>query len=177
MSIGPTENPPARAFSVKARRYPPADLMSCARWRMQAITIARNIPLSLIIGMHCHRLLVAADDDTTDQNTARALKLHAASNPDFLKGRSGSLVMQILQALDDAGVEFDEGCLVKAVDIDLLHGLAPSSPNPDQLHHANGRTSRRRPAMFQALPPDLPRLPSAGWRWAIWRRRKALFLW
>ena len=76
--------------------------------------------------MHCHRLLVAADDDTTDQNTARALKLHAASNPDFLKGCGGSLVMQILQTLDDARVEFNKGCLVQAVDIDLPHLLRPT---------------------------------------------------
>jgi hypothetical protein len=31
MSIGPTENCPALAFSVKALRYPPAELMCWAR--------------------------------------------------------------------------------------------------------------------------------------------------
>ena len=76
--------------------------------------------------MHRHRLLVAADDDTTNQNTARAFKLHAASDPDFLKGSSGSLVMQILQTLDDARVEFDEGCFVQTIDIDLPHLLRPT---------------------------------------------------
>ena len=76
--------------------------------------------------MHRHRLLVAADDDTTNQNTARAFKLHAASDPDFLKGRGGSLVMQILQTLDDARVELDEGCFVQTIDIDLPHLLRPT---------------------------------------------------
>ncbi len=40
ISIGPTENSPAPAFSVSARRYPPAELMCRARCRMQATTIA-----------------------------------------------------------------------------------------------------------------------------------------
>jgi hypothetical protein len=82
--------------------------------------------LTVIIGMHRHRLLVAANDDTTDQDAAGAFKLDAASDPDFLKGCGGSLVVQILQTLDDARVEFDEGCLVQAVDIDLPHLLRPT---------------------------------------------------
>ncbi|WP_207910587.1 hypothetical protein [Rhizobium sp. BK376] len=82
--------------------------------------------MTVIIGMHRHRLLVAANDDTPDQDAARAFKLHAAAHPDALKGGRGSLVMQNLQTLNDARVEFDEGCLVKAVDIDLPHLLRPT---------------------------------------------------
>ena len=40
MSMGPTENCPALAFSVNARKYPPAELICWARCRMQATTIA-----------------------------------------------------------------------------------------------------------------------------------------
>lgn len=55
------------------------------------------------------------------KSAARAFKLHATPHPDALKGPRGSLVMQILQTLDDARVELDEGRLVMAVDKDLPH--------------------------------------------------------
>jgi hypothetical protein len=86
----------------------------------------RYIPLPIILGMHRHRLLVSPDDDATDRNTARTLERHAASDPDILQGCRGSLVMQKLQTLNDARVEFGESCLVQAIDIDLPHALCPT---------------------------------------------------
>lgn len=79
----------------------------------------RNVPLPVIFGVHPQRLLVASDDDTPDRSFARTFERHAASDSDILQGCRSSLVMQKLYTLDDARVEFDESCLVQAIDIDL----------------------------------------------------------
>src|SRR5690606_16979447 len=101
----------------------------------------RHIPLSLVIGMHRHCLLVTADDDAPDHHTAGAFKRHAASDPDLLQCCRGSLMMQELQTLDDAGVEFDEGRLVEALDIDLRHAVTPSVRCRG--HHAKSSAGRQ----------------------------------
>ncbi len=64
------------------------------------------------------------------------------SNPDILQGCRGYLVMQKLQTLKNA-VEFDEGSLVQALDIELAYARVPLAPVRPEGHHANRCTSRR----------------------------------
>jgi hypothetical protein len=73
--------------------------------------------------------------------------------------------MQKLQTLDDAGVEFDEGSLVQAVDIDLPHArrlTLPFVPKATMPIAAPARNVAHEFARCQALPPNLPRLPMEG---------------
>jgi ATP adenylyltransferase/5',5'''-P-1,P-4-tetraphosphate phosphorylase II len=55
--------------------------------------------------MYGHCLAMAADYKTLNLGTIRPLKHHAAADPDVLKGCFVSLLLQILQALNDKPVQ------------------------------------------------------------------------
>ena len=115
--------------------------------------------------MHRHCLAIAADYKTPNLGTIRALKHHAAADPDVLKGCFISLLLQKLQSLNDVPVQFHQRGFIQTINIELgnqrlLHRSIYTTFFGKRNYGRLQLTAQLHTKM--ALPPDLPAYPSGA---------------